>query len=91
MIGRVRKHITSIKLNSFEAEIYTEEESLRIIIHKAYVAQSIIRIDAIDCRTTEIPFRSFTIIARGKVPDINPPVESRKRRKRSTGNSHSSG
>lgn len=69
-IGRLRKDITSIKLNTFEHLHWTEESLIRMPLYKAYMAQSMIRIDSPRCSEPEIEFKGFTFMARGTPPPI---------------------
>lgn len=87
MVGKLRNHLTSIKLNVLKDEIFTKRGELREALHAAYVKQSTIRIDADDCRSTQVPFRSFTFISGGYDFQL-PMARAPQRRKRNTGNSH---
>lgn len=71
LIGRLRKDITVIKLNTFENLHYTEESLIRMPLYKAYLAQSMIRIDSPTCTSPEIEFKGFTFMARGNSPPIS--------------------
>lgn len=67
-VGRFTYHITVIKLHSFKNEHNTEEELLRGALFKAFRAQSVIRIDSPTCLQSEIKFKGFSIITKGKKP-----------------------
>lgn len=64
--GRYRPHITVVKLNSVNSEHHTDVNHLRMPLYNVYKAKSMVRIDVEDCAASTKPFKSFTIIARGK-------------------------